>query len=45
MPYGGVCLTRGMPYEGFDCTPSIEDTASSKKKNPHTRTGHESMHK
>ena len=19
MPYGGVCLTRGMPYEGFDC--------------------------
>jgi len=21
MPYGAVCLLRGMPYEGFDCTP------------------------
>jgi len=19
MPYEGVCLLRGMPYEGFDC--------------------------
>jgi hypothetical protein len=19
MPYGGVCVMRGMPYEGFDC--------------------------
>ena len=19
MPYGGVCLMRSMPYEGFDC--------------------------
>ena len=23
MPYGGVCIMRGMPYEGFDCNTFI----------------------
>ena len=23
MPYGGVCLMRSMPYEGFDCIRNI----------------------
>jgi len=36
MPYGGVCLLKGMPYEGFDsrldCTIST-DHASHPKEN------------